>query len=320
MNTLFLVGLIVTVWLMLQTAVLWKVSRAGWSPPCGVGRVAFLAGLRLVVTVGLWVLAASLHEDIAGALGLAGTVIVTDVCLAPVLFRWLHVSPAKKAVKFWGSQFVGGFAASFLVIAMAGTCLGMAYIPNSSMSPNIRGYHVVETLPDGTHLVIAANTPGDPDGIPPGMPSGAILAETYESRDAPRPERHQFPADRVLWNNTKTPQRWDAVVFSYPDRPGDTFIKRVVGLPGERMEIRDGAAWANGERLSPPARLGPIRYTAAVAGRPDQWALEMDECFLLGDNTDHCADSRHCGPVPLRLIDGVVTAIYWPPGRWKLDP
>jgi signal peptidase I len=321
MNTLLLVTLFGVAWLALQAAVLWRAVRFGRTLRLLRVRAAVLVGIRFAAAVGLWATLATLIDEAAGAVGLAVAAVCADIVVTAVLVRLLFGGRARTAFRAWVAQFAGGAAAAFLVFVAAGTCLGAAFIPNSSMSPNIRGYHTIEPLPDGTHLVVAANTPGDARGIPAGEPSGAVVAETYEFRDVVRPARHTFSADRFVWNKTRAARRWDAVAFSYPDQPTDTIVKRLIGLPGERIEIRDGAAWANGERLIPPARLGPIRYTAqSHRWGNGAWNLGPDECFLLGDNTDHCFDSRHRGPVPFRLIDGVVDAIYWPPGRWRLNP
>jgi signal peptidase I len=294
---------------------------AGYIRRAGRARVTLLVGIRFAGTVAVWAILAALCDEAAGVAGLATAAVGADVALTALLVRLLFGGPARAAMRTWARQFAGGVAAGLVMLVAGGTCLGAGYIPNSSMSPNIRGYHAVESLPDGTHLVVACNTPGDSGGIPAGQPSGAIVAETYEYREVPRPAGHDFPADRLVWNKMRTPRRWDAVVFSYPDQPGDKFVKRLVGLPGERLEIRDGAAWANGQRLVPPARLGPLRYTAVPrSGHEGAWVLGPRECFLLGDNTEHCSDSRDRGPVPVRMIAGVVEVIYWPPGRWREQP
>jgi signal peptidase I len=221
--------------------------------------------------------------------------------------------------------FAGGITGYILVLGMR-MCVEAFIWPNSSMSPNVRGYHVVETLPDGSHLIHAANPPDEqPPAIPPGAPSGAIVAETYEYREAPRPARHTHGPDRFLCNKTKAPKRWDVLAFHYPKDPTLKYIKRLVGLPGEQLVIRDGAVWINGERLAPPAALGPIRFQteAEVLGTgADEAALTVgpDEYYVLGDNPNRSADSRVWGPVKRDLIIGVVDVIYWPPSRWRLNP
>jgi signal peptidase I len=188
------------------------------------------------------------------------------------------------------------------------------------MSPNIRGYHVVEVLPDGSHLIHAANHP-EGGGLPPGSASGAIVAETFEYRPTVRPAGYSHTADRFVCNKTKVPDRWDAVVFHYPEMPALLYVKRLVGFPGEQVTINDGAVWVNGERLNPPERLGPIRYTTG-SEREATYVCDLgpDEFFVLGDNTNKSADSRSWGPVNGDQIVGVVDLIYWPPARWRMRP
>src|SRR4029077_4227275 len=119
-------------------------------------------------------------------------------------------------------------------------------------------------------------------------------------REVPRPAKHTHPADRILCNKTKFPERWDVAFFKYPLDPTIRYVKRLVGLPGEHLEIHDGAVWINGEKFKPPERLGPIRYTASAQGDRDNPLFDItlgpDEFFVLGDNTQHCADSRMWGP------------------------
>jgi signal peptidase I len=312
-------GLLVAAWVVAQTVLVTKWMRPPEARP-KVGRAIATVVVRLVAAVAIWFALSSRFEDVAGPLGLLAVAVIVDVTLTFLLISRLAGRPLRGRTRRLLIRSAGGLAVTLFMFGAAGTCLGMNYIPNSSMSPNIRGYHDVEPLPDGTHLVVAANTPGD-WGITPGRPFGAIVAETYEYRVVPRPETYTAPADRFLWNATRRPERWDAVVFSYPDRPGDRFVKRLAGLPGERVAVHDGAVWVDGERLSPPARLGPIRYSAsALRDGSASWDLAGDECFLLGDNTDHCSDCRDRGPVPRANIHGVVEAIYWPPGRLRLDP
>jgi signal peptidase I len=319
-NALLLLGFLVVGWGVAQTIFLTKAMRAPEGSRVKLGRAALLVVSRFAVAVAVWISLSFGWEEVGEPLGLLAVVVVVDVAFTLLLISRSAGHRIGERSRRWLVPFVGGLAATLLVFGAADTCLGTNYIPNSSMSPNIRGYHVVEQLPDGTHLVVAANTPGD-WGIPPGEPGGAIVAETYDFREVPRPEPFTAPADRFLWNKTRRPERWDAVVFSYPDRPDDLFVKRLVGLPAERVDIHDGAVWVNGERLTPPARLGPIRYSSSpLRDGSGSWTLGPDECFLLGDNTDHCSDCRIRGPVPWDNIHGVVEAIYWPPARWRLNP
>jgi signal peptidase I len=95
------------------------------------------------------------------------------------------------------------------------------------------------------------------------------------------------------------------------ERAEKTYIKRLVGLPGDRIEVRNGHVIRNGKRASEPfanrcedpaCNLAPIRIAAG-------------EYFLMGDNRDNSNDSRYWGPVPRAWIIGKAVATYWPPNR-----
>ncbi|HJZ90576.1 MAG TPA: signal peptidase I [Gemmataceae bacterium] len=131
--------------------------------------------------------------------------------------------------------------------------------------------------------------------------------------------------DRFLCNKAKVPMRWDVIAFRFPKNPTVSYIKRLVGMPGETISIKEGAVWVNGERLTPPARLGPVTYRSLGEINenevpPPDVVLGPDQFFVLGDNTNASADSRDWGPVPRDHVVGVVDVIYWPPGRWRLNP
>jgi len=107
-------------------------------------------------------------------------------------------------------------------------------------------------------------------------------------------------------------ERGDVVVFWYPLDRSKSFIKRVIGLPGENVDIRQGRVYVNGKRLEedyvPPqfadlSTYGPIHV-------PD------GEYFVLGDHRASSNDSRVFGPVPLRYIYGKAVFAYWPMDRF----
>lgn len=107
------------------------------------------------------------------------------------------------------------------------------------------------------------------------------------------------------------PRRGDIVVFVSPTRPGEDYIKRIIGLPGERVEIRDGAVWINGYRLDEPYLDLGIPYSGS-------WSLGPDEYFVLGDNRANSSDSHAWGPLPRKNIIGKAWLCYWPPQYWGL--
>ena len=325
MNTLLLLTLFLVGSLVLQATLLWLAVRVCRLPRRSWGRALAITVARMLVVVGLWVALVGRDGDSTMMPTFAAAALVLDALLTLGLIRQAF-GGGWKVVGAWATQAGLGLVVGLGLTPLIQTCLVTYVIPASSMSPNIRGFHVVEVLPDGNHLIVAANDPADPFGIPAGEPSRGIVAETFESRETPRPARYTAQADRILCNKTKFPDRWDAVVFRYPEKPELIYVKRLVGLPGERIVIRDGAVWVNGERQTPPARLGPIRYRGALT-RPDEEdvgseevVLDPDEFYVLGDNANKSSDSRIWGPVKRDLIDGVADLIYWPPARWRARP
>jgi signal peptidase I len=118
----------------------------------------------------------------------------------------------------------------------------------------------------------------------------------------------------------KNPQRGDIVVFKFPVDPRKDFIKRVIALPGDVVEIRDKTIFINARRvnhdfgvfsdprtiagnLKPRDNLGPI-------------TVPKDALFVMGDNRDESFDSRFWGFVPIRDVSGKAFIIYW---SWDSD-
>jgi signal peptidase I len=143
------------------------------------------------------------------------------------------------------------------------------------------------------------------------------------------------PGDRVLVNRVvyhlRDPQRGDVIVFNYPQDPDVVFIKRVVGLPGDLLEVRDGRLLVNGRRAAEPyvhrsrGRADPTLAQAAIAGSTlhDPWSLAepyrvpAGNYFVMGDNRTDSDDSRDWGTVPRTAIVGEGLATYWPLSRLR---
>jgi signal peptidase I len=104
------------------------------------------------------------------------------------------------------------------------------------------------------------------------------------------------------------PQRFDVVVLRLPDQGDELLIKRVVGLPGEEVEISGGYVYINGERLEEPFTEAETR-----PGRQNKVLVPPLHVFVLGDNRNHSNDSRSFGPVPIENIVGRAWLSYWPP-------
>jgi signal peptidase I len=109
------------------------------------------------------------------------------------------------------------------------------------------------------------------------------------------------------------PQRWDVVVLESLEggRSGES-VKRIAGLPGEEIEIRDGVCYADGIRRTPPARIswkGVVRKGPFSQG---PLRLRRHQYFVLGDNSYASLDSRACGPVSRAQLRGQVWCVVLP--------
>lgn len=103
-------------------------------------------------------------------------------------------------------------------------------------------------------------------------------------------------------------ERGDVVVFWYPLDRSKSFIKRVVGLPGETIEIRAGQVYVNGRELHD--QFVPSGYLDGSNYGPRR--LMVDEYFVMGDHRDSSNDSRVFGPVSRQYIYGKAVFAYWP--------
>jgi signal peptidase I len=131
-------------------------------------------------------------------------------------------------------------------------------------------------------------------------------------------------SDRVLANrfiyHFKDPARGDVIVFQTPAkaRPqcgaGGTFVKRIIGLPGETWSMQNGFVYINGKKLDEPY-IKPDRRDRE--SYPPQ-KVPLDAYFVMGDNRAQSCDSRRWGTLPAGNVIGKVFAVYWPPNRISL--
>ena len=105
------------------------------------------------------------------------------------------------------------------------------------------------------------------------------------------------------------PQRGDIVVFHIADRAGADLVKRVIGLPGESVELRDGRVFIDGELLPEPYLTGFDDSNEAPLSVP------VGHYYVLGDNRAVSYDSRFMGPIPMEQIIGKAWVSYWPLDR-----
>ncbi|MDY2983976.1 MAG: signal peptidase I [Synergistes jonesii] len=118
--------------------------------------------------------------------------------------------------------------------------------------------------------------------------------------------------DRVLvlkfWYNMPSvdPKRGDIIVFKYPIDPRRDFVKRIIGLPGDRIEMKNGSVYVNDNELFEPYVKNTDTYNMAALTVPDK------NYFCLGDNRPNSQDGRFWGFVPASFIKGPAVFRYWP--------
>ncbi len=128
----------------------------------------------------------------------------------------------------------------------------------------------------------------------------------------------------IPWTNLRIqglrqPARGDVVVFIYPEDPKKDFIKRLIGLPGETVEIKNGTVYINDEPLTDSV-FGRIFYYNHGDFQPPNHKITVpkDSFFVLGDNSASSKDSRYWGFVPKKNFLGKAILIYWPAQRVRI--
>ena len=142
------------------------------------------------------------------------------------------------------------------------------------------------------------------------IPSSEAMAPTLVKGD-------RVLVDKAIYRRSE-PQRGDIIVFKYPDDPKRPFIKRLAGLPGETVEIRDGRLVINGAELEASAgRWATLPYSnqGQYAQKGQAVSVPTDSYFVLGDNSAASHDSRFWGFVPKQNLIGKAYKIFWPPDR-----
>jgi len=134
---------------------------------------------------------------------------------------------------------------------------------------------------------------------------------------------HQYLIINEIGYRLDEPQRGDIVVFKYPLDQSQFFIKRVIGLPGEKVEIKDGLIYLYAKDMSGENRKYILNETEYLNPEVKTWGnktftLAQDEFFVLGDNRSQSLDSRSFGPVYKDLIMGKVWVRGWPFDKFEI--
>ena len=117
----------------------------------------------------------------------------------------------------------------------------------------------------------------------------------------------------------RSPGRGDVVVFIYPENPKKDFIKRLVAVAGETVEIKNGTIFIDGQPLLDTVFSQRYYYNRGEFGQEGQKIIvPKNSIFVLGDNSASSQDSRFWGFVPRKNILGKAILIYWPPQRIRM--
>jgi signal peptidase I len=110
------------------------------------------------------------------------------------------------------------------------------------------------------------------------------------------------------------PERGDVIIFKAPNGKADDFIKRIIALPGDTVEVKGRAVYINGTKLDEPYVKSPPNYTLAEKEVPE------NNYFVLGDNRNNSNDSHHGWLLPRENIIGKAWLSTWPPSYWGIVP
>jgi signal peptidase I len=325
---------------------------------------AYLAGLLVALLLNAWFLhlgtkrSGAAEPSFGKALGIhlfgtfiAVTVAIVSSQMAPD-FAWMALAGSLvglvaqwaviakifqltmgKAIQAWLWTLIPTSVVGALLLLVVRPYVIEAYAaPTNSMAPTILGRHLIEPCPVCGHPAYC--TPWTNDAEQRGVESLVICSRERRSRKVVIRSSKVYSRDRFLVAKYLRPQRWDLLVFRYPEEPSVLFIKRLVGLPGETVIIKDGSIWINDQKQELPAAIQGTEYLDTLDENWGQqtWGnserpahLGDGEYFVLGDFSAAAKDSRFWvegAPghppyaVPESHIIGVATHIYWPPSRW----
>lgn len=146
----------------------------------------------------------------------------------------------------------------------------------------------------------------------PFIVSGASMQPTFSSGD-------YLVIDQLSYR-FEQPDRQDVVVFRYPNNPSKFYIKRIIGLPGETVQISKQGIKISNEQNPEGFYLDEPYTTSTVSNEPNTYDLKADEYFVLGDNRQSSADSRSWGPLPSRFLVGHALVQLLPLGDAAISP
>lgn len=328
-TTLFVMGFFAGLILITILSQSWLLQKGvTWAK---LPHITFRKAIQAVLLLSLLHVATALLASLVGSntksLSIARFIpeLIVDLLATWAFLVWFLKTNVPRAILVWLSMQIATVAiVLFVVFVTRPYMLETFIIPSSAMSPTIRGPHHESPCPTcGSPLVIEIN-PFVSD-----RPVLAICSKEFVVCQVQPPEQPPLSSDRFLINKLVRVHRWDIVAFRYPSNPAVKYLFRVVGMPGEKIAIRNGMVYADGVPQQPPDSLRALKYTTSpfiapnlpCHGKDQPVQLGPDEYFVLGDFSSLANDSRfwvkgapghHPYAVPASHIEGVVTHIYWP--------
>jgi signal peptidase I len=290
----------------------------------------FLVNVLTLVMAG-WMLGPLGKEDAVLELVIGVGLLLWEALIACLIFKLVFVTSTLRAALICLLGLIPTIAALAFVFLVVRPYVMEAYvIPSFAMAPTLLNWHKNGVCPHcGQTLFIPTPPPNERlrsgywDVQTLGVCSQCFQANTVETEDI---RSEPIKADHIIADKLISPRRWDIVVFRSTEDPALKYPRRVVGLPGEKVFIKDGAIWVNGVRQTPPEDIRNLQFSSEsqlgsqfLQGTPEQpWVLGDDEFCVLGDFTLQSNDSRDFGPVKRSQIEGVVTIRYLPISRWRI--
>lgn len=296
------------------------------------GLRAFGAALGMLLLTGLCFLAGGLLPTLPG-LAEFETIIVGGMLAVYVLMCLFFLRMLLKGG--WGRAVMATVLAVCLPILLGaavlldwtGSLVSSYTLVDASMAPTLTGPHFAMTCPRCGATAHVGNPHHETWVQSKDRLAICTLCLNSSPVDGTEPMRQ--PADRVLIVKGLQPQRWDVMLVTSPI-DGQPVLRRVIGLPGEEVIVKEQAVWINNKKLTPPREtaIGFVQYESNTEGwAKETWAtpnqplkLKEGEYFVLGDFSRRSVDSRAWGPMPHTSIRGKVQLIYWPTTRLRPMP
>jgi signal peptidase I len=294
-----------------------------------LGAVAVIAVLWLSLRVGTTLADSSIDLDNILWFLIELLVVVNAVGL---LSRWLFRASPAQTLLTWSPGLIP-LVLSFPLITFViePYCLEATALHSMSMAPTLLGPHQMGTCPHcGAHAYVPFKIGPRRGELPLG-----ICSSCGQSGPIASVKPDVLQPDVFVVNKLIPVRRWDLVAYWNPRARDNRQVKRVVGLPGEEVVIRNGRIHIDGTPLEPPPELAGVLLESGrelsdgvLWGSPEHPAkLAADEYFVIGDFCKMSSDSRVWDvgvdghppfALPASYIDGVVTLVHWPQTRWRL--